>query len=351
MNKEKLEVSILCSTYNHKNYIRQALDGFLMQKTKFGFEVLINDDGSNDDTVGIVNEYAKKYPNIIKPYFQKENLYSKGYRNMMMRFLFPKAKGKYIALCEGDDYWTNPEKLQNQVDFLEKNKDYALCFHSVKVTFENNSKPDSVYPDRKKTSEFTVDKLLRGNYIQTNSVMYRRQNYKNLPFDVMPGDWYLHLYHAQFGKIDFINKVMGVYRRHEEGLWWNSYANKEKLLLDHGLMQFNLYLELLKIYKLQNHRRIIYESIATLLGGIMNLKESKSKEMLKEITGSHSEELTKMVVDLNRNSIQLHQGYNQALKERNEYKDELNKIKSTKGWKLLTKYYNLRKKINLNLKK
>src|SRR5690554_1582208 len=98
-------VSICCITFNHGKFIREALEGFLSQKTNFCFEVLIHDDASTDDTATIIKEYASRFPNIIKPIFQKENQYSKGIRGMNRRFNFPRAKGKYIAMCEGDDYW------------------------------------------------------------------------------------------------------------------------------------------------------------------------------------------------------------------------------------------------------
>src|SRR5690606_7564710 len=119
-------VSISCITYNHAPYIRQCLDGLVMQQCNFTFEVLIHDDASTDDTQEIIKEYQKKYPEIIKPIFQDENQYSIGIRGIMPRFNYPRAQGKYIALCEGDDYWTDPLKLQKQVDFLEANPEYSL---------------------------------------------------------------------------------------------------------------------------------------------------------------------------------------------------------------------------------
>ena len=126
-------VSVSCITYNHAPYIRACLDGFLMQKTSFVFEILIHDDCSTDGTREIIEEYSKKYPDIIFPIFQTENQYSKGVRGMMARFNFPRSRGKYIALCEGDDYWSDPYKLQRQVDFLEANTDFSICFHNMKI--------------------------------------------------------------------------------------------------------------------------------------------------------------------------------------------------------------------------
>lgn len=219
-NNKKVLVSILCLTYNQRDFIKQAIDSFLMQETDFSYEILINDDGSTDGTKEIIQEYSKEHPNI-HPVFHEENQYSKGERNMAIRYLLPRVQGEYIALCEGDDFWTDTTKLQRQVNFLEEHKDYALVFHPVRVFYDKAEKEDSIFPEA--SEGFTVEELLRWNFIQTNSVMYRaRKEYKDMVFDATPGDWYLHLYHAQFGKIGFINRVMSAYRRHENGIWWGS---------------------------------------------------------------------------------------------------------------------------------
>ena len=116
---ERPLVSICCLAFNHEPYIREALEGFLMQKTDFPIEVLIHDDASTDGTASIIREYEERFPDIIKPIYQTENQYSKGIKNISGIFNFPRAKGKYIAMCEGDDYWTDPYKLQKQIDFLD----------------------------------------------------------------------------------------------------------------------------------------------------------------------------------------------------------------------------------------
>jgi len=120
-------VSICCITYNHVSYIMEAIDSFLMQETTFPFEILIHDDASTDGTTDIIIDYANKYPDIIRTIIQTENQYSKG-GLINPRFVFPKARGKYIALCEGDDYWTDKTKLQKQVNFLENNPDYVITY-------------------------------------------------------------------------------------------------------------------------------------------------------------------------------------------------------------------------------
>ena len=129
---ENIAVSIICNTYNHENYIRDAIESFLMQKTNFKFEVLIHDDASTDKTPEIIREYETKYPEIIKPVYQKENQYSQGIRYASL-YQYPRVKGKYIAFCEGDDYWTDSYKLQKQYDALEKNPQVDICAHTADV--------------------------------------------------------------------------------------------------------------------------------------------------------------------------------------------------------------------------
>ncbi len=134
-NTSRPKVSVLVITYNHGKYIREALDGILMQKVNFHYEVVIHDDASPDNTQNIIREYEKKYPDIIKVIYQAENKYSKG--ESAFQYYVDYLIGEYIAICEGDDYWTNPNKLQKQVDFLDKNPEYIAAAHNVRVINEN----------------------------------------------------------------------------------------------------------------------------------------------------------------------------------------------------------------------
>lgn len=131
-------VSICCIAYNHEKYIRQTIEGFLMQVTAFPIEILIHDDASLDNTANIIREYEEMHPELILPIYQKENQYSKGIK-INATFLYPRARGKYIALCEGDDYWIDPYKLQKQVDILERNPRCGLVFTRFAVVDENNN--------------------------------------------------------------------------------------------------------------------------------------------------------------------------------------------------------------------
>ena len=143
MKKEELMVTIHCLVYNHKPYLRQCLDGFVMQKTNFRFEAIVHDDASTDGSTEIIREYAEKYPEIIKPIIETENQYSK-HDGSIGRIMEAHTYGKYVAICEGDDYWIDPLKLQKQVDFLNNNLDYSLVHTSFKRFIQSTNKFESV---------------------------------------------------------------------------------------------------------------------------------------------------------------------------------------------------------------
>lgn len=223
-DKVNPKLSICCITYNHATFIRQALDGFMMQKTNFPFEIIIHDDASTDGTADIIREYEQKYPDIIRATYQSENQWSKGV-NVLKTFVYPKIQGQYVALCEGDDYWTDENKLQKQVDYLDAHPEMSICFHPVKVVWEDKSQSEYIFPTvsaRFNKNVLTLEDLLKRNFIQTNSVVYRwclKGKEYLFPDEILPGDWFLHLLHAQNGKIGFLVDVMAVYRRHSGGIW------------------------------------------------------------------------------------------------------------------------------------
>ena len=230
----KPKVIILCTAYNHKKFIRQALDGFVMQKTNFPFEVIVHDDASTDGTAEIIKEYEKKYPKIIKPIYQSKNQFSQG-KDILIDCMFDYIQGEYVAINEGDDYWIDENKLQRQVDFLDANPDFTICFHPVKVVWDNNSQPESVFPSPKyryNKETFTLEDLLKHNFIQTNSVMYRWKLTKEMwpQKRILPCDWLWHLLHAKYGKIGFLPQVMSVYRRNQGGIWTGAGVTDEWFL-------------------------------------------------------------------------------------------------------------------------
>lgn len=209
-------VTIRCITYNHEPYIRQCLEGFVMQKTTFPFEAVVHDDASTDGTAAIIREYAERYPDIIRPIYETENQYSK-HDGSLRRIMDAHMRGKYIALCEGDDYWTDPLKLQKQVDFLEGHPEYSMCFHRVRVISENGSWMP-LY-DHLQEKEYSSHEILKRWTIPTASVMYRSKFLSCRPFDsrFLYGDIVCFLTMASKGKLFCMGDKMSVYRRLSTG--------------------------------------------------------------------------------------------------------------------------------------
>ena len=277
-------VSILCVTYNHKDYIAQALDSFLMQKTNFKFQVIVGDDCSTDGTTDILKEYAKKYPDIIKPIFREKNIGAT--KNSLE--VYSNAKTPYVAICEGDDYWIDEYKLQKQVDFLETHPDYSICFHPVKVVYDgfDFEKTDEIYPTQKMIeSGTTFELLLKANFMCTNSIMcrsiFRNAKYEDcVPKDAQPGDWFISLLHAKEGKIKMLPEIMAVYRRHPQGVWSDSIKSFDKLILSWGLHLANFYYS---VYKNITNSSQIYlqDMFLPNLKSIMNVyyRNKKFKEL------------------------------------------------------------------------
>lgn len=217
MDNSVLMVTIRCITYNHESYIRQCLEGFVMQKTNFRFEAIVHDDASTDGTAAIIREYANKYPDIIKPIFETENQHSK-HDGSLRRIMAAHMHGKYIAMCEGDDYWTDPLKLQKQVDFLENHLDYSLCFHRAKVISDNGIGEDLYAHLEEK--EYSGNEILKKWTIPTASAMYRRSFLSEVPVDsrFLYGDILYFLTMASKGRLYCLGDEMSVYRRLSTGI-------------------------------------------------------------------------------------------------------------------------------------
>lgn len=215
-------VSICCLTYNHETYIKQCLDGFLMQKTNFPFEILIHDDASVDNTQNIIKNYELKHSDIIKPIYQKENQYSKGI-GVSRVYQFPRAKGKYIAMCEGDDYWIDPYKLQKQVDFLETHPEYVFSFHDSIILNQRTGEKRMRIGDRQIDNTVDLNSLIIQNNIPTASIVFRNfLDYAQLPDwigKISKGDYGLCVLLAEEGPGKYLPEAMSVYRVHEGGIW------------------------------------------------------------------------------------------------------------------------------------
>lgn len=210
-------VSVNCITYNHEKYIKDSIDSFLMQKTNFKYEILIHDDASTDRTQGIIKDYQKRYPNIIKPILQTENQMSRGVKKVSYIFNHKRAIGKYVAVCEGDDYWTDPYKLQKQVDILESNPESVAAFHKVeKITTDKKSLNQFFEPDNVKVKYYLEDIIhFKGKIIHASSLIYKKKYFENPPdfyFKSPVGDLPMMLVLSAQGPFYYLDMIMSNYR-------------------------------------------------------------------------------------------------------------------------------------------
>ena len=210
-------LSIIVPVYNHEKYIAQTLDSIIMQKTKYSFEVLIGEDASTDNSRKILKEYEKKYPNFFNIIYHDENTYKNGRDNMYELKMM--ARGKYLAVLEGDDYWIDENKIETQIDFLEKNPDYIAVTHNCVVVDENSHYTDKKYPECK-DNNYTLKHFLKEIFPGQTATMIARNYVKYDFFDktvlslgLTPGDKLVYFTLITHGKIYCIQKVMSAYRK------------------------------------------------------------------------------------------------------------------------------------------
>lgn len=241
-NTMPLMVTIRCITYNHEPYIRQCLEGFVMQKTNFRFEAIVHDDASTDGTAAIIREYAAKYPDIIKPIYETENQYSK-HDGSLRRIMDAHMRGKYIALCEGDDYWIDPLKLQKQVDFLEANPEYGLVHTYFNYVDTQNRIIPPPEPFYEKLQERVFDGyiwdyyLVNPGFILTCTCMYRRSLYRAEEQTFF--DHGLFMMIARQSKVYCLREVTAAYRRNPEGAIMTN--NQYYILLGKRVRLYQIY--------------------------------------------------------------------------------------------------------------
>lgn len=221
IQSEKPLVSICCIAYNHEKYIQKTIEGFLIQKTSFPVEIIIHDDASTDNTAKIINDYYTKYPNLIKPIIQKKNQYSKGIKPLA-NFVFPKAIGKYIAICEGDDYWIDPLKLQKQIDFLEHNPNYSMCFHNAFVFEDKRPLKSYLFNIIETSREITFKELISSWIVPTASICFKKEYIMNLPkwtnsSNIISGDVVMTISLINKGKVYYFQDIMSVYLKSFNG--------------------------------------------------------------------------------------------------------------------------------------
>lgn len=280
-------LSVRCFVFNHEPFLRQCLDGFVMQQTTFPFEAIVHDDASTDGSAAIIREYAEKYPNIIKPIYETENQYCKhdgSLTRIMDDAIHPDSK--YIAYCEGDDYWTDPHKLQIQVDFLESHRDYYMTCHAYVIYEENTHKFISrkfldnkqlcIFKDNVYCTPTLNDFFFSAWFVKTLSLVRRRERFVS---DDILGRYkhaydYINFYYMmKKGKCALFKDVMGVYRRHNGGVFsGRDDLEWEKTWLLNNQILYQLEKEQLIIPKLNDH----YTYLMTLL-----IKRRKFSDVLK----------------------------------------------------------------------
>ena len=231
--KDEIMVSVLCTAYNHEKYLREALDSMVNQETDFAYEILVSDDVSTDSTPDIIRDYAARYPDKIRPFLLTENLYSQG-RDVYYEVFFPAARGKYTAFCEGDDFWTDPTKLQRQVDFLEAHPDYTACVHNTELMKCEGARADDNLIIRDADCDMEFSDILPGmsHAWHTSSLMGRTELLADPPdfYDIAAeagfGDFPYALWLRLNGKIRFLARFMSCYRLSSGTDSWS--ADQEK---------------------------------------------------------------------------------------------------------------------------
>lgn len=269
MNTDPL-VSIVCLTFNEEEYVRECFDSFLMQKTSFPFEVLVYDDASTDSTPSIIQEYAAKYPNIFKPTLYKENNFKKGLGFFGLREGFKNARGKYIAYCEGDDYWCDEHKLQKQVDFLEAHPEYKVCAHETRIRNDVYPREDgrlfssfdvNLFLDRTKQNVYTFADTLTGNIFHISSMMFRKMNFDWPSWinQIKAMDMVIFMLQAEQGDIYFMRDIMSVYRSRNNSITSSGGDFKNAITFYDASIKI---LRLMNRYWNRQYQRLIYPLIS-----------------------------------------------------------------------------------------
>lgn len=217
-------VSIICNTFNQGDYIKDALEGFVSQKTDFPFEILVHDDASTDKTPEIIRSYEQKYPDLIFPIYQAKNQFSQDIKISQVH-QFPRARGRYLAFCEGDDYWTDPQKLQKQFEVMEAHPELDICAHrTVKIDGTTGEQLGEIAA-AKENAVLTVQQVIEGggSYVSTCSLFFRKEMTENPPAfrRQFNNDYSLQISGALRGGMLFLSDCMAAYRWKSAGSWSN----------------------------------------------------------------------------------------------------------------------------------
>lgn len=252
MKDNEILVSIICATFNHGKYIRRCLEGFVSQKIDFPFEIIVHDDASTDDTAQVIREFEARYPDIIRPIYQTENQYSQKI-NIKQAHIMPIIRGQFVALCEGDDFWTDENKLQRQVDAMLAHPECRMCTHKVAEVLEDGT-PDGTFFPATPVSEGVLDSrrfLELGQYysFHTSSYFFHTEDYReyvnNPPEFVRTstvGDEAHLMYFGQLGPVYYLDQVMSHYRRGVAGSWTARQRASSQKTLEHPRRMIQTYL-------------------------------------------------------------------------------------------------------------
>lgn len=223
--KRKPLVAIQCITYNHGLYVRDALESFVRQQTDFPFVAIVHDDASTDETAKIIREYTAKYPDIILPIFEIENQFSKdrfAKASEIIKTAINSTGAKYIAMCEGDDFWIDRHKLQRQVEIIESDKKNMLVLHNALIRWENHDKPDKIMCSFD-SGYFTLDKIFQKWQLPLASILYKREIINSSEYSkynsIYPGIGFTYfIVAAKLGKVYGLSECLSVYRKNDGGL-------------------------------------------------------------------------------------------------------------------------------------
>ncbi len=248
MGNSQIRVSVICNAYNHEKYIRKCLDSLVMQRTTFDYEILVHDDASTDKTADIIREFEGKYPDLIKPIYQTENQHSKG---IASRFQFPRVRGEYVAICEGDDFWTDELKLQKQFDALEAHPEIDMCAHSSTKVAEDGEKILEYISPRKEDCIIDVEDVILGGggFVATNSLMYRTCLIRGNEPEFRKYwriDYTLQIFGSLRGGMLYLSDVMSAYRWLSVGSWTSKLLkdkSKRKFTYEHKTKMLQLFNE------------------------------------------------------------------------------------------------------------
>lgn len=286
MNHQDIAVSIVCLTFNHEKYVRQALESFVSQKTEFSFEVIVHDDASSDGTANIIREYATRYPNVIRPVLQTENQFSKGVP-ILATYTANLVRGKYVAMCEGDDFWTDVNKIQKQYDILQSHPDCSMCTHIVQEVYENGAVAPKQHPSNSlpegEIDTFDFLKLQVQYPFQTSSFFMRKELWVELAVnppmfrqisDV--GDEPMLLYMVAHGNIYYLPDSMSCYRIFSNSSWSKKVKNDRSRMIDHTRRAYEM---MVNYDEYTGHR---YDCNLELFRGRMLLYSGKYKELIRK---------------------------------------------------------------------